>query len=179
MASAKFLLKKNSIVSTPSKRRRPFNITLWKTPEDFTHQWETYHYVEEFKTIKLTTLSACWNKFVAQVGRYRCHIVFAYSCGRAKNIRKRYRVDGNIFENGFLRSQTKRDTWGQGVKPEFNKQMEKVILTLAWSIHTRFRRKTHTFLSVLTFRPHVNDKELELFPSKTETFKDAFESGDF
>ena len=42
----------------------------------------------------------------------------------------------------------------------------------------RFRRKTRTFLSVLPFRPHINDEWVELFPPKTETSKNAFESGD-
>ena len=57
------------------------------------------------------------DNFAAQVSCYRFQIVFAYSWGRAKTIRKRYRGDGNIFENGEKKSpfQTKTDTCGQGI----------------------------------------------------------------
>ena len=62
--------------------------------------------------------SAWWGNFAAQVGcnHFKIDIMFAYSCGRAKTIRKRYRVEGYIFENGEknLRFHTKTDTCGRG-----------------------------------------------------------------
>ena len=60
--------------------------------------------------------NAWWDKFVGEMSSYRFQIIYALLCGRVKTIRKRYRMDGNIFENGEkkLRFQTKTDTCGQG-----------------------------------------------------------------
>ena len=44
--------------------------------------------------------SARWDDFATQVGYDRFQMMYSYSCGRAKKIRKRYRADRNIFENG-------------------------------------------------------------------------------
>ena len=61
--------------------------------------------------------STWWDNFTAQVGCYRFQIMCAYPYGRAKTIRKRYRVGGNIFENEeiYLRFQTKTGACGQGL----------------------------------------------------------------
>ena len=61
--------------------------------------------------------SAWWDNFAAQVCCDRLQIVVAYSCGRAKTIRKCYREDGNIFINGGKKKcfQATTDTCGQGL----------------------------------------------------------------
>ena len=67
---------------------------------------------------------AWWDNFATQVGCYRFQIVFVYSRGWVKTIRKRYRVDGIIFENGEkkMRLQTKTYTCGQGLNLSWIKQ---------------------------------------------------------
>ena len=42
-----------------------------------------------------------------------------------------------------------------------------------------FRLKTHTFLSVFTDRPHLNNKKWRCLSMKTEISENVFQSGDF
>ena len=68
--------------------------------------------LEDFGLDHKVQVSGPWANFAAQVGCYRLQIVFVYSCGLAKTIRKRYHVDANLLktEKNKLHFQTKTDT---------------------------------------------------------------------